>query len=239
MEFIFLHKCIKDTSTNETILTEHWLNICRRSWTPERTGEIPSELGRMKKRREKKKRERMRRGYKMGPAPLRVLKERKISHIWGNPLKWWGHQMGQKGSIWSCQRRVKQHVCGTRNRVGPIQMVHATTLHTPAWDICLSLCMKCCMLECGDWKANLSEDCFWLQGIVWREGSESIFDGEYLWRKQTATKAWHHCWMMCRGSTCFCSLSPTPHQSWLFYAYNKMLGKSSARASLHVPATGC
>ena len=55
MEFIFLHKCIKDTSTNETILTEHWLNICRRSWTPERTGEIPSELGRMKKRREKKK----------------------------------------------------------------------------------------------------------------------------------------------------------------------------------------
>lgn len=51
MEFIFLHKCIKDTSTDETILTEHWLIICRRSWTPERREEIPEELGRMKERR--------------------------------------------------------------------------------------------------------------------------------------------------------------------------------------------
>ena len=42
---------------NETILTEHWLNICRRSWTPDRTGEIPAELGRMKERRGKKERE--------------------------------------------------------------------------------------------------------------------------------------------------------------------------------------
>lgn len=54
MDFSFLHKCIKDTSTNETILTEHWLNICRRSCTPERIGEIPAELGRMKKRRGEK-----------------------------------------------------------------------------------------------------------------------------------------------------------------------------------------
>ena len=51
MEFIFLHKCIKDTATDETILTEQWLIICRRSWTPERTEEIPEELGRMKERR--------------------------------------------------------------------------------------------------------------------------------------------------------------------------------------------
>ena len=51
MEFIFLHKCIKDTATDETILTEQWLIIFRRSWTPERTEEIPEELGRMKERR--------------------------------------------------------------------------------------------------------------------------------------------------------------------------------------------
>ena len=86
MEFIFLHKCIKDTSTNETILTEHWLNICRRSWTPERTGEIPSELGRMKKRREKKKKRESEKRISDGTCTLEGIEgEENFSHLGKSP----------------------------------------------------------------------------------------------------------------------------------------------------------
>ena len=41
IEFIFPHKCIRNTSTNATILTEHQLNTSRGPRTPKRTRKIP------------------------------------------------------------------------------------------------------------------------------------------------------------------------------------------------------
>ena len=41
IEFISLHQCIKNTSTDGTILTGNQLNTSRRPWTLERTKKIP------------------------------------------------------------------------------------------------------------------------------------------------------------------------------------------------------
>lgn len=53
MDFISFHKCIKNTFTDGTVLTEHQLNASRRCWTLERTRKIPTYLRRMKERRKK------------------------------------------------------------------------------------------------------------------------------------------------------------------------------------------
>lgn len=53
MDFISFHKCIKNTFTYGTVLTEHQLNASRRCWTLERTRKIPTYLRRMKERRKK------------------------------------------------------------------------------------------------------------------------------------------------------------------------------------------
>ena len=42
VEFIYPHKCIKNTFTNGKILTEHQLNTSRRAQTPKRTRKIPT-----------------------------------------------------------------------------------------------------------------------------------------------------------------------------------------------------
>ena len=36
VEFVFPHKCIKNTSTKGTVLTEHLLNISGSLWTPKK-----------------------------------------------------------------------------------------------------------------------------------------------------------------------------------------------------------
>ena len=41
VEFNFPHKCIKNTSTNGTIITENLLNISRGPWTSKKTRKIP------------------------------------------------------------------------------------------------------------------------------------------------------------------------------------------------------
>ena len=41
VEFVSPRKYVKNTSTNETVFTEHLLNISRRLWTPERIRSIP------------------------------------------------------------------------------------------------------------------------------------------------------------------------------------------------------
>ena len=66
MELISLHKRIKNTSANVTILTEPPQKISRGPETPKRT-RIPAERGRSKERRRKRKRKRS----EMGPATLR------------------------------------------------------------------------------------------------------------------------------------------------------------------------
>ena len=48
MDFISFHKCIKNTFTYGTVLTEHQLSASRRCWTLERTRKIPTELGKTK-----------------------------------------------------------------------------------------------------------------------------------------------------------------------------------------------
>ena len=82
MEFIPLRKCIKTTSTDGTILTEHQLNTSRRPWTPERTRKISAKPGRMKERREKEKERKQDRLC----TPEGELKQRRGSHIRGSPL---------------------------------------------------------------------------------------------------------------------------------------------------------
>ena len=54
MEFASLHKYIKNTSTCETVLTEHLLNSSRKPQTPRRARKIPMQLGRKKVRKKKK-----------------------------------------------------------------------------------------------------------------------------------------------------------------------------------------
>ena len=56
MGFISFHKCIKNTFTDGTVLTEHQLNTSRRCWALERTRKIPTYLSRMKERRKKEER---------------------------------------------------------------------------------------------------------------------------------------------------------------------------------------
>ena len=66
MELISLHKRIKNTSANVTILTEPPQKISRGPETPKRTRRIPAERGRSRERRKRK-----RKRSEMGPATLR------------------------------------------------------------------------------------------------------------------------------------------------------------------------
>ena len=50
--------------------------------------------------------------------------------------------MGMMESIWGCWMRVKQSVCGKQDRVRLTQMVCATALHVPDWDVCLPVYME-------------------------------------------------------------------------------------------------
>ena len=81
----------------------------------------------MKERREKeeeRKRDRIWRG-----SWSRV----EVPHL-EKPPHWQANQLGKKGSIWGCQRRVKWLVCGRQERVRPTQTVRATALNAPDWD---------------------------------------------------------------------------------------------------------
>ena len=75
MEFISLHKSIKNTSWSGKILRALW-NTGRGTWTPERTRRSPAEPGRTRKWWRKGKRKRRR----MGPAkPCGDLKRTEVS----------------------------------------------------------------------------------------------------------------------------------------------------------------
>ena len=51
MKFVAPDKCVKNTSTNGTVLTEHLLNISRRLRTSIKTRKIPLQPGRTKERK--------------------------------------------------------------------------------------------------------------------------------------------------------------------------------------------
>ena len=64
MEFISLHRCIRNTSIDATILTERRLKTSRRPWTPEGLQRsLHNWVG------QKKEGRRRRRGSGTGPAP--------------------------------------------------------------------------------------------------------------------------------------------------------------------------
>ena len=66
MELISLHKLIKNTSANGAILTEPLQKTSRGPGTRKRTRRIPTEPGRSKERRKRR-----RKRSEMGPATLR------------------------------------------------------------------------------------------------------------------------------------------------------------------------
>ena len=53
MEFTSSHKYIKNTSANETNLTEHMLNTSRGLWATKSIRKIPTQLGKMKERKKR------------------------------------------------------------------------------------------------------------------------------------------------------------------------------------------
>ena len=58
----------------------------------------------------------------------------------GKPPLWQGNRLGQKGSIWSCRKRVKRPICGRPDRVRNIQMVRNAALRALDRDVCSQVC---------------------------------------------------------------------------------------------------
>lgn len=53
MNYIFIHRCNRNVSSNTEDLTEHQLRAGRNPWPPERNTRIHTKLGRIKEVREK------------------------------------------------------------------------------------------------------------------------------------------------------------------------------------------
>ena len=125
MEFTSLHKYIQNISTSGTNLTEYLLNIIGGSWTPKRTRKIPTQLGRTKERKRKKRRN------EKGPAPLRGAEgEARFLHSEKPPhsgkISW-----DREGALGD-QRGMQQLVNGRQHRVRSALTVHAAAPCTPA-----------------------------------------------------------------------------------------------------------
>ena len=118
MECISLHRCIRNTSTDRTTVTEHWLNTRRSPWQPERIMWIHAWFG----RDERKKGEEGggQAGQDQHPG-VGELKQRRDSRIQRNLL-------GQKGSIWG-YHRVNQLIYDSLNRLRNTQIIHAMALY--------------------------------------------------------------------------------------------------------------
>ena len=110
MEFISPYKCIKNTSTNGTVLREHRLKVSRGPRSPKRTRN-PHVTGEDERKKKQKRRE-------------------EVATSWEAP-HWQGDQLAQKGSFGGYQKGVQHPVCGRQDRVRPKQMVCATALCAP------------------------------------------------------------------------------------------------------------
>ena len=140
MEFITLKKYIKNTSTNETILIEHLLNISGRLQTPKRTRNIPTQLGRMKERREKEKRNKKRdqQPWREAEGEGRSPHSEKLPH--GGEISW-----DSKGPFRDL-RRIQQMVCGRQDCT---HALHHSSVHS-------SLSRESTVVEgTGCWKVGL------------------------------------------------------------------------------------
>lgn len=156
MEFISPHKCIKNTATNGTILTEHLQKASRGPWTPERTNKIPTGGAGQKK-------ERKRTGSRTGPALLgrgEELKE-KIKSRPGEARSPAGRSAGAEKELWGLQRSAATG----RWQAGQSETYPDGTSHSPA-----NPSLKCGSASVdggGGWNVAFGEqtrveDCCWL-----------------------------------------------------------------------------
>ena len=96
VEFISPHKCIKSTSKNGTILTEHQLNTSSRPQTPK----VPERSPRNQVGWKKEEGKRKRKGSRMRPVPLvREMKERRGSCIRGTTLTGRKFSWNRRGTL--------------------------------------------------------------------------------------------------------------------------------------------
>ena len=95
----------------------------------------------------------------------------------------WGNSLGQKGSIWCCQRRMKQLICDSLNGVWATRTNCAMALCTLNKDTSPPEC-----LVAGSWSMRIGEQ-FWARiagncgQTTWEYGREEILGGKCLWRK--------------------------------------------------------
>lgn len=120
-EFISPHKCIKNTATIRTILTERLRKASRGPWTPERTNKIPT--GGAGQKRERKKT-----GSRTGPALLgrgEELKEKRKSRTWGSPLTSREISRGRKGALGLAAECSNWSVTGRQSETYPDGASHS------------------------------------------------------------------------------------------------------------------
>ena len=124
-KFVAPDKCVKNTPTNETVLTEHLLNVSGRLWTPKRTGKMPLQPSRMKEQRKKKRNQKKDwQSWWEAEGEGRSCTHEKTLH--GGEINW------DKTSHMEDKRRMKQTVCGRQDKVRTAHMVYIITSHFPA-----------------------------------------------------------------------------------------------------------
>ena len=102
----------------------------------------------------------------------------------GKPPHQRGGKLGQKGSFGGYWRRVQPLVCGRQDRVGPTQMVRATGLHPPAWEVCTPMWTGRGWVLMGSLESRPRERiAVGFQQTAWKDGIKEICNQECLWRK--------------------------------------------------------
>ena len=89
---------------------------------------------------------------------------------------------------------MKQLVCGRQDRVRPTQMVRATALCVPEWDVSPPVHMGSESWNMGIGEQTQGEDCCWLRGDSqrgWERGNLQL--GMLVEETQTAVEARRHC----------------------------------------------
>ena len=157
------------------------------------------------------------RGSGMGPAPWGwgAEAEERFQNSGKTPL-WRGNQLGQKGNIWGCRKRVKQPICGRWGRVRNTQTIRTATLRSPDWDVCSQVCKAAGSWSTGIGEQTQSENCCWLWGDVlreWERGNPQ--QGMPMEEDQTAMEAGATAESQVGGeATIVASLSPHTDTCW-------------------------
>ena len=136
------------------------------------------------------------------------LKERRGSCTQGTPIAS-GEISWDRRGVSGAWRRAQQPVCGRQDRVRPTLVVHDTTLHAPAWVVCLLVWTGAGCWNVGFGEQTWGEDCCGLCGDSlrgWEWGTPHL--GMLLEEAQTTMEVKCHCWVTCEGQGHHDSLSP-------------------------------